>query len=327
MSKRKNILDYIELGNGIYIIREKTNRPNRVNSILIEGENKSESVLIDTNYSFRHIREFYTRLKAPAKRLYVSHCHLDHVAHVFYHEQKFGTPIFCPKQEENGLKSLTLSMEEMGYKKLDLEENYEKLARDIMKFQECENINIFNPGKDSIEFSGGHIETIHIPGHSPGQTAFIINKNNKNENKKVLYSSDIGSHPYYGDLNSNLSQYQDSINNLEDIYFSDDFILVPAHGNYYSEKQEEYFNKIRDRIKSNEEKILSALSKSKPKSIKDLVLEWIIRPQRISVDFITELFFLWDGGIIYHHLNDLIKKKIVEKAKKVNFLNDEYVLI
>ena len=36
--------------------------------------------------------------------------------------------------------------------------------------------------------------------------------------------------------NSDITQFRESIDKLEKIYYEDDYILVPAHGNYYINK-------------------------------------------------------------------------------------------
>lgn len=321
------MLIYQELGKGISLVRENNDRPNRLNSLLLEDESTSEALLIDSNYPFGFIDELYTRIKPPALAAYYSHCHLDHTAHAFYHLENYGTPIYCPVQEEHYLTSLDALMESIGFKKLGLNEKYVTMVRQYMKFQECEIVNSFTPGAEVIEFGPFKIHTIHIPGHSPGTTAFLIVSKESNESRKILYASDIGSHPYYGDLNSNLKDYRTSINKLEQIYLSDDFILVPAHGTIYLEKEDTFFERIRDKINANETKVLNALSRTRPKTIKELVLERIITRQESIVELIKDLYMLWDGGMIYHHLEDLIEKNLVKKVESKDILTDKYLLV
>jgi glyoxylase-like metal-dependent hydrolase (beta-lactamase superfamily II) len=321
------MLSYTELSTNVFIVREPTDRRNRLNSLLIEANAESGSILIDTNYPFGFIDELYTRIKAPVKALYCSHCHLDHTAHAFYHQEKYSAPVYCPIQEADYLTSIDILMENAGFKRLRLNDSYIMMVREYMKFKECEKVNSFEPGVDSITYPTGNIDTIHIPGHSPGQTAFLIKPNDEQHDRKILYVSDIGSHPYYGDLNCDLKAYHESLNKLEKLYLSDDFILVPAHSTVYMEKDDEFFDRIRKRIEANETKVLSALSQTNPKSIKELVYEGVLTPPDRMNSLVKDLYLLWDGGMVLQHLIDFQERGIVKKVEEKDLVNDKYLII
>jgi len=317
------MLEYLKLSNNVYLVREDIKKINRLNSLMIELDQNNGTILIDANFSFDNIDELYSRIKSKVSALIISHFHTDHSSRAFYHEEKYNTPLYCPIQEEKYLKSLSTMMEDAGFKRLGLSEAFLFFNNKMMKFKECKKLKTFNPGVDILEFSSIKLETIHIPGHSPGQTAFVINFTSP----KILYVSDIGSHPYYGDLTCDLKEYRNSIDKLEKIYLSDNFALIPAHGNIYLEKKERFFDKIRERIKINEQKVLKALSKTNPKSIKDLVLERIITPEERISQPLKDLYYLWDGGMIYQHILEFVENGIVEKIEEKDFLNDKYILI
>ncbi|TXT61083.1 MAG: hypothetical protein BAJALOKI2v1_50051 [Promethearchaeota archaeon] len=330
------MLETITLNKYCLIARETTSRTNRLNSLMIKNREQKVELMIDANYPFRFIDKLYSILEfSPKKKLIFSHCHLDHTGHAFYHQKKFGTPLYCPIQEKEYLISLNSFMKKVGFKRLGLEENYRNFAKERVKFKECKNVQTFQPGIDSFDLDSVKIETIHIPGHSPGQTAFIINSKNlngyynRNEPSKVnklMYVADIGSHPYYGDLNSNLEEYRASIDKLESIYLSDQYILVPAHGKFYFGQEGEFFDRIRDNLNNNEQKVKQALKKNQTKTIKNLVEENIITPKRRKHEIIKDLYLLWEGGKIYHHLNELIEKGVVQKQKGKDLLSDKYKL-
>jgi len=317
------MLDYLKLSNNIYLVREDIKKVNRLNSLMIELDQNNGTILLDANFSFDNITELYSRIKSKVLALVISHFHTDHSSRAYYHEEKYNTPLYCPIQEEKYFKSLSAMMEDVGFIKLGLSEAYLFFINKIMKFKECKKLKTVNPGVDILDFSSIKLETIHIPGHSPGQTAFVINSTSP----KILYVSDIGSHPYYGDLTCDLKEYRNSIDKLEKIYLSDNFALIPAHGNIYLEKKERFFDKIRERIKINEQKVLKALSKTNPKSIKDLVLERIITPEERISQPLKDLYYLWDGGMIYQHILEFVENGIVEKIEEKDFLNDKYILI
>ena len=122
------MLAYTELGKGFFLVQEDTARGNKLNSLLLEDGTKSRVVLIDSNYPFNFIDELYTRVKAPVLGIYYSHCHLDHTAHAYYHQEKYGAPIYVPVQEKEHLLSLDALMEDVGYNALGLKEMYFLIA-------------------------------------------------------------------------------------------------------------------------------------------------------------------------------------------------------
>ena len=92
------------------------------------------------------------------------------------------------------------------------------------------------------------------------------------------------------------------------------------------EKDKEFFNRIRLRIERNRLAVLDALNKTKPRSIKQLVEEHIITPKERIYHAIKELYYLWDGGMIFQHLKEFIEDGIVEKVDEKDFLNHKYIL-
>jgi len=317
------MLEYIELGKDIYIVKETRTRVNILNSILIEEE---DAILIDANYPFETIDELYKRLNNHARALIISHCHTDHMAHAFYHQELYDTALLCPEQEKSHILSLDSLMQDVGFIDMGLVETFKMMAYQYMKFREAKNVDTFNPG-ETLHYFSVEIETIHIPGHSPGHTAFIIRSVLNDHNRKILFVSDIGSHPYYGDLYCNLNDYYTSLDKLEKIYFSSDFILVPAHGTIYLEKDEEFFQRIRQRIQRNKERVLQTLSKSEPKSIREMVFQGILTPTNKMNPSIKDLYLLWDGGMVLQHIKELIEQGLAEKVEEKNILDDKYILV
>lgn len=321
------MFDFIDLGENIFIAKEKPKRVNVLNSLVMLDDHRGRAILIDANYPFDHIDALYEKIPSPAKALLFSHCHLDHTAHGFYHQQKYNTPLFCPIQEKDHILSLKTLMEDVGFIDLGLEDLYRMMVEQYMKFEECDSVLTFTPGKDVLEYDRFLIQTIHVPGHSPGHTAFIIKSLANDTNRKVLYVSDIGSHPYYGDNYSDLLLYRQSIDMLEKIYLADDFILVPAHGTVYEERNPQFFEKIRKRIQKNADNVLDALRKKEPKTIRAMVFEGVITPKSRQNSLIKNLYLLWDGGMIHQHLQEFMARGLVKNLDNESFLTDRYILV
>lgn len=319
------MLTFERIQDNIDLIKENRRRTNIINSLTISNDTRTKFVLIDANYPFDDIDQLHETLGSAKKTLLFSHFHLDHTAHAFYHQKKYNVPIYIPIQEKDYLTDLNKLMEVVGISDLNIEESYKILVKKYMKFQECPTVNTYIPGRDNFEIGDIVIKSLHIPGHSPGHTAFQIENNHRD--KGILYVSDIGSHPYYGDFNSDLDQYKKSIDYLEQIYLSGEYILIPAHGTIYREKDENFFNRIRKRINKNREKVLKALSRKKAKTLKEMVEERIITPKERVFEPIRGMYFLWDGGIIYQHLKELEKENRVLRTEGTNFLTQKFKLI
>jgi glyoxylase-like metal-dependent hydrolase (beta-lactamase superfamily II) len=317
------MLTWNNLTDGISLVKERSNRTNRLNSLIIE-DHEGPDILIDSNYPFDDIDQLYSRIDAPAKLL-CSHGHLDHTAHAFYHLNKYKTQIVCPIQEKDYLTNFEHLLDIIGFKKLNLDSKYRMMTKEYMKFSECEEVSTFSPGKDNFQTNHYKIESIHIPGHSPGHTAFSIQSFN-NKSTPILFVSDIGSHPYYGDLNSNLTEYRNSIDKLEKIYLSKNYFLIPAHGNYYLEREDDFFERIRQKINKNKKKILASLKRDAFLSIKELVEMRILTPPERIFQPIKDLYYLWDGGMILNHMRELLKEDKVQEIKDEIFLQNKYKL-
>jgi glyoxylase-like metal-dependent hydrolase (beta-lactamase superfamily II) len=175
-----------------------------------------------------------------------------------------------------------------------------------------------------MKFDYGNIvlETIHIPGHSPGQTAYLIS-NKTCTRKDVLFVSDIGierSGPWYGLKHCNLNDYRNSIEKVEDIYLhsgSDDVILASGHSKSpYFIKQPEIFRNTLEKIEINETRVLSMFNADEPKKLNDVTLKGVYYPEKhiknLFADY-RKIHFFWEWYIIFHHINELIEKgKLIE---------------
>ncbi|MBD3213339.1 MAG: hypothetical protein GF311_12085 [Candidatus Lokiarchaeota archaeon] len=123
-----------------------------------------------------------------------------------------------------------------------------------------------------------------------------------------------------------MTDYRSSIDKLEKIYQSKKYFLIPAHGNYYLEKEDDFFERIRQKINKNEKKILGSLNKDAFISIKELVEMRIITPSERIFEPIKDLYYLWDGGMILNHMRELVREDKVQEIEGEIFLQNKYKL-
>ncbi|MFK8023206.1 MAG: MBL fold metallo-hydrolase [Ilumatobacter sp.] len=170
------------------------------NSLLVRGS--SETVIIDPSV------DVVSRGGAPAPvdAVINSHCHEDHMA---------GNGLFADARvhihhaDRTGVESLDGLMEVYGLEGRSREEFSQTMLEEFH----------YTPRPDAHGFSDGHIfdlggatvEAVHLPGHTRGHSGFRMGG--------VFFLSDIdltGFGPYYGDVWSDLDDFEDSLVKVRD---------------------------------------------------------------------------------------------------------------
>ena len=288
---------------------------------MIKTGEKSGDILIDGNFSRNEIKRINTDLRAEIKTFFVSHTHLDHVSNIHFYENP-TTKIFCPLPEDRYLKNMNIFLKENGMVDFGVDNVFRDLIYKGFEFKNLTHVNEFQPGEKYI-FNKNTIETIHIPGHSPGHTAYLIRYNSEVK-RAVLFVSDIGiehSSPWYGLKHCNLEDFRTSLRKIEKIYLdkkNDNLILTSAHGTVYLTEQPYIFKKALKKIDSNEEKVLQSFNYDHPLEQKDVVFKGVYYPEKHIKCLnpgIREVHYFWEWSMILHHVNELVKKgKLVEKG-------------
>ena len=104
-----------------------------------------------------------------------THCHLDHVAGVFYLQNKYSTPFYMPVDEEEVLRSSVVSAQHYGL----------HLFKHVDEFNTIDN-------KGTIDILGVDFDILHVPGHSPGHLAYYSKEENVLINGDVLFKGSFG---------------------------------------------------------------------------------------------------------------------------------------
>lgn len=313
------MLNYEKLEDGIFQVRSASKFGGSCNGILIKNIENSGNILIDCNFNNNEIQELYKSLNHELTAYYASHTHLDHVSNIHYYET-LGVKIYCPIPEDRYLKDINIFMKENGMVDGGVDDIFRNMIIQGLNFKHLTRCNAFKP---DTKFNYGKIvlETIHIPGHSPGQTAYLI-RDKTGVRRDILFVSDLGIErygPWYGLKHCNLKDYRNSIEKLEDIYLrdsSDDTILASGHGKAYLMKQPEIFRNTLKKIEINENKVLSMFHSDKPKKLDDITLKGVYYPEKHIKNLFTDfrkIHFFWERYIIFHHINELIEKnKLIE---------------
>lgn len=171
------------------------------NSLLVRGA--GESVVIDPSI------DVIARGGVPVAidAVINSHSHEDHVCCNGFFEH---ARVHIHHADLPGIRSIDGMMDIYGYEG-SLRERFQKIV--------CEDFH-FTPRPDASGFSDGHVfdlggvrvEAVHLPGHTRGHSGFRISN-------EVFFLSDIdltGFGPYYGDVWSDLEDFEESLRRVRD---------------------------------------------------------------------------------------------------------------
>jgi glyoxylase-like metal-dependent hydrolase (beta-lactamase superfamily II) len=106
------MLTFKRITPGIHVVSSDSNTPWKCNGLVIIADS-GKSVLIDCNFDGEEIKELLEFTGKKPMRYYISHVHVDHVAHV-HRIEALNIPIYCPVPEEKYIVNLELLIEHSG---------------------------------------------------------------------------------------------------------------------------------------------------------------------------------------------------------------------
>ena len=134
-------------------------------------------------------------LPEQVKYLLLTHCHYDHTGGAAAFRQHFGWRV--------AIHSLEATALETGDNKLSAASWYGD------HLSPCP-VDVRLADGDRIRLAEREIHVIHIPGHSPGSLAYLV----ESEGKRVLFAQDVHG-PIHPALLSNRTDYQASLRKLQ----------------------------------------------------------------------------------------------------------------
>lgn len=167
-----------EHGNGVFLVEGPAS-----NWIIVSDE--SGFILIDGGYpgDINNVLASIRRLglaPAAAKAMLITHGHSDHTGSAAFFARTFGTPVFCSAEEVAQLTgkvkyqvTLPMVLRRAGDLKI-LRWMVHAITAGGMKTNDVQSVKVF----DSVTLSSlpGSPVAIHLPGHTPGHTAFLLPK-------------------------------------------------------------------------------------------------------------------------------------------------------
>jgi glyoxylase-like metal-dependent hydrolase (beta-lactamase superfamily II) len=190
------------LGQAVVLSSEEGGRYPHGHSMIVEGT--EERVLIDPSLT--------VAVAAPIPgidRLLVSHAHEDHLSGVFRYP---AAPIHAHDADVDGLRSLDGLMAVYGMAP-ETEARWRREVVERFHFVPRPDATAFRDG-DRFDVGGATLHVIHLPGHTSGHSAFLL------EPDGVLFLADIdlsGFGPYYGDASSSVDAFERSLVRCRDL--------------------------------------------------------------------------------------------------------------
>jgi len=287
----------------IFFIKGKNNARYPYSHSLLIGDH-----LIDTGISPSHLRKLKRRF--PINHVLFTHWHEDHISgNYLLNNVKF----YCHSKDVLPIENVEKMIPLYNVRNTPVEEELISL----IKLLRMQNIKIDALIEDSDIFDIGDqlkLKVLFTPGHTAGHCAFY------ELNSKIVFLGDIDltRHPYYGNLDASLIEFEESIAKIKKL---DVNIVVTGHRGIIEGKKKinEEIEKYKSILQERGERILTFFSeRSRPIKLNDFKKSNIIyRKYSAFKDFelIAELL------MIEKHLEKFLKKGIISENNNGYVLN------
>lgn len=261
------------------------------NSVYVEGP----GILIDAGADEARYREL---IAGPGVReVWLSHWHEDHLA---YLDLFAGLPLVQMAVEAEPLADLEAFLDWYGIGEEEYRDYWRRTLPTDFHFKPRRATDFFAPG-EIIDVGTCTVEIIHVPGHTPGSTAFFFRE------YEVLFLgdydlSDFG--PWYGDRDGSIEGTIASVRRLQQVPAK---VWLTSHEDgCFEGDATEAFDRYLAVIDEREAKLLDFLSA--PRTMEDIVAACLVyrKPRE------PKAFFEWgEGAIMGKHLERLMKNGAV----------------
>jgi len=250
-----NTTDLIPVSDRLYIVNSPTEgRFPMAFSFLILGTDTH--ALIDTGCGLkasRRVTEEY-----GVDMVINSHCHPDHVSgnHLFE-----GKELLVPQQRVEEVGAIHRLAQRLVGPDLEIMNSWKDFVRRDLGMRDYEPTRTFQHG-EILDFGGISLQAVHTPGHLDDHYCFLEPRQN------VLLSFDVdltGFGPFYGNPESDIPRFKDSINRIMDIKPR---VVASSHRLPVRENVQDELGIFADKIARNEERLISVMTV--PRSLEEI---------------------------------------------------------
>lgn len=198
--------------NKVIRIKTFTFNPFQENTYLLFDET-TECIVIDPgcyeNYEQRELEEFVYQNGLKVVKVINTHCHVDHVVGNSFVKAKYKVKLSIPKLEDQIFRAVKAYAPNYGF----------------FKYEEAE-VNEYIELNQRISFGNSFLETLFVPGHSPGHLAFY------HPHQNFLISGDVLFNGSIGRTDLPLGDYDTLIESIKSKVYTlpDNTTVFPGHG-------------------------------------------------------------------------------------------------
>ncbi|MFX1275434.1 MAG: MBL fold metallo-hydrolase [Promethearchaeota archaeon] len=284
----------------IYFIKgERNGKLPYSNSILYKDH------LIDTGISRKHLRK--VNKDFLINTVFFSHWHEDHIRDNLILK---NVDHFCHPLDKEVIENSRKFIDYYCVEKTPSEPLFKQYLYDIIRIQDTRVEKIFRDGQLFTIGNDIQVKVIHSPGHSAGHCCFY------DLNSKIAFLGDIDLSsfgPWYGCLDSNLMQFEESIDKL--LHIDIDMAISGHNGMVEGRKKvRDRLNDYKSIIEKREERILQYFSEKKPTIISDLVRKNII--YHSYKDAFSEYLLVAEKIMLQKHFEKFLNNGRIENVEK-----------
>jgi glyoxylase-like metal-dependent hydrolase (beta-lactamase superfamily II) len=280
-----------EVRPGIWFVEgENRGRYPYAHSLYLDGG--AGNLLVDTGAG-----QALENLTGRVDEVVLTHYHRDHVKanHLFK-----GASFSVHTADAPGVESREGFYRLSGLDQIDLEAYWKMVGQ--IDFTAVEVDRYLGDG-DSFDLGKVRLKVLHLPGHTPGHSGFLI------EQYGLIYSSDIdltSFGPWYGNPSSDLDAFRQSIKRVRDL---EPELLITSHSSPVTEQINEKLTAYGAVLDQRDEAILGFL-KQQPAGIEEIVSQQIIYRNHNG----QEALRYFEKSMIMKHLESLQKRALLTET-------------
>jgi glyoxylase-like metal-dependent hydrolase (beta-lactamase superfamily II) len=228
-------------------------------------------------------------LEQPIDLIINSHGHIDHY---LYNDRFPQSKVLMHQADQAMAQSADVYLENFGLKTLTQNPVLQRLYLEGVQYRSTRIDQNIEEGQ-IINLGSTRLQTLHLPGHSPGHCGFLF------LDKGFIFSADIDFSnfgPWYANLNCSIPDFLESIDRI--LKMKPDYI-ISGHGEaMIKEGLSRRLVAYRDIIFARQERIVELLYRGHH-SLADLARQ---RPIYIKFPRPKEVFFIYEQVMILVHL-------------------------
>lgn len=171
---------------------------------------------------FQELTSFITKQGLEPVGILNTHCHIDHMLGVSDLQEQYGIPFTCHKLEQLNLDRLNFQADMFGIKLRGAVPEMDTLIEESAMFS----------------FGNTRLQTLFVPGHSPGHLAFF------NKEEQILVGGDVLFYESIGRTDLPGCNHQDLIDSIQQKLFvlPNETVVLPGHMQNTTIGHEKEFN-------------------------------------------------------------------------------------